>query len=136
MLDLIVKNKKTISIAILAFIVFNVFGIIVIKYISSDKSKEVSIEKTTSDNPDFEYYKSKLSDLYDKVELFKSDLANYGETDEVKREYVSITKSHSDFSTAISQYNVNNPNNKLVLPSLEDIKTLSLDELYVIMFNN
>lgn len=134
MFDMISKNRKVLSVVILAFIVFNIIGIFVIKYISSDNSKEVSVEQTISANPDLNYYKSKLSDLYDKVVLFKSDLAKYGETDEVKKEYVLITKSHSEFSLEVNQYNTTNPNSKIKLPSLDDIKNLSFDELLVIMF--
>ena len=136
MLDMISKNRKLLSVVILAFIVFNIIGIFVIKYISSDNSEEVSVEQTISANPDLNYYKSKLSDLYDKVVLFKSDLTKYGETDEVKKEYVLITKSHSEFSLEINQYNTTNPNDKIKLPSLEDFKNLSFDELLVIMFES
>lgn len=136
MLDMISKNRKLLSVVILAFIVFNIIGIFVIKYISSDNSEEVSVEQTISANPDLNYYKSKLSDLYDKVVLFKADLTKYGETDEVKKEYVLITKSHSEFSLEINQYNTTNPNDKIKLPSLEDFKNLSFDELLVIMFES
>lgn len=126
---------KKIEIPLAIFFVC-LFSIFVIRYILIDKPTDVEIQKaiTNSDNPDNEYYKSELSKLYDRVELFKSDLIKYGETDEIKKEYVSITKAHSDFSSKINTHNVNDPNNKLVLPSLEDIKNLSFDELIVIMF--
>lgn len=126
-------KKIEIPLAIFFVCLFSTF---VIRYILIDKTTNVEIEKaiTKSDNPDNEYYKSELSKLYDRVELFKSDLTKYGESDDVKKEYVSITKAHSDFSSRINIHNVNDPNNKLVLPSLEDIKNLSFDELLVIMF--
>ena len=113
-----------------------VFSLFLFNNLILDKDNANEVETTISANPDLNYYKSKLSDLYDKVILFKSDLTKYGETDEVKKEYVLITKSHSEFSLEINQYNTSNPNDKIKLPSLEDFKNLSFDELLVIMFES
>lgn len=125
-------KKIEIPLAIVSVCFFSFF---IIKYVVLDKPSGPNIIEESKDIK-LDYYKDKLSSLYDAVEIFKSDLNKYGETSEVKKQYILLTKMHSDFSSEVNKFNVINKPKKLTLPSLDDIRNLSLNELLVIMFKS